>query len=232
MPTFLAGESFAHTFAEALGLPVLRCSHQEGHLAAAEYFLAEKTKLSIVVHLSGGTSDVLVARRTIGGYAMKLLGEGTDLHAGQFVDRVGIAMGLPFPAGADLEKLAQHTNTLSKFRLPSHVKEACMSFSGPCSAALRAVSKGVSHTLVARAVEDCLANSLIKAIVFASTKVPQAENCIVVGGVSANIHIRDRLVRRLASQTPDLNVFFAPPGYASDNALGVATLAYRFFQSA
>ncbi len=231
MPSFAAGESFAQTFASALGLPVLRSSHQEGHLAAAEYFLPEIEDLFIGVHLSGGTSDVLVARRTVWGYAITPFGEGIDLHAGQFVDRVGVSMGLPFPAGPHLERLAMLSENSTKFRLPSHVKGACMSFSGPCTAALRAESNGVPHSVLARAVEDCLVNSLLKAIVFVHAKVPEVNNCIVVGGVSANIHLRDRLRHRLVIQAPELKVLFAPPAYSSDNALGVATLAYRFFHS-
>jgi N6-L-threonylcarbamoyladenine synthase len=56
----------------------------------------------LAVHLSGGTTELLSLR----GDELTLLGGTLDLHAGQFVDRVGVALGLPFPAGPHLEKLA------------------------------------------------------------------------------------------------------------------------------
>lgn len=245
MPVFLAGTRFAETFAGLCGVPLVRTSHQEGHLAAADYDLdlALHTPF-LAVHLSGGTSDVLCAVRTKFGYQIEALGRSSDLNAGQFVDRVGVALGLPFPAGPHLERLAggvnvhdgepqspdDSTHVEDEFRLAASVKGANMSFSGPCSAALRAVDAGVPGPKVAGAVFSCIANSLVKAIRNAALGRPEVTTCVLAGGVMANMFIRERVVKRLRIVLPELVVRFANPAFSSDNALGVATIAYRFLQ--
>ncbi|MFD1675036.1 peptidase M22 [Alicyclobacillus fodiniaquatilis] len=228
MPVFHAGANYAVVFAQSLGIPVVRTSHQEGHIAAAEYFLRPNMGPFVAVHISGGTSDVMLARRTDFGYAIQLVGEGLDLHAGQFVDRVGVQLGLPFPAGPALEALAS-TAEGTALLLPSAVRGAQMSFSGPLSAAVRAIEAGENPADIARAVELCVAQNVSKAIEYAvrNASVP-TRDVIVAGGVAANATIRQRVVERLKKRVRGVSVQFAPPLYARDNALGVAVIAERF----
>lgn len=229
MPVFTAGQNFARAFSAMLGVPVIQTSHQEGHLAAAEAFLSlPGGEPVLAVHLSGGTSDVLYARRTDFGYAIDTLGEGADLHAGQFVDHVGVALGLPFPAGPGLERLADETvATPTDIHFAATVRHACMSFSGPCSAALRAVGQGVVPGMVALAVFQSIANSVAKAIHQARHQVPSVQHCMVAGGVAANRYVRDRIGHRLRITDPDLTLHFAPARFSSDNALGPARIAWH-----
>lgn len=224
MPVFRAGASFAYAFARALGLPVVPCSHQEGHLAAACHFLAPWDGPFLALHLSGGTSDLMWAERTRFGYRVTTLEEGADLHAGQFVDRVGVALGLPFPAGPSLERLAQQAPRDSGFRVPSSRPSAGLSFSGPCAAALRAVEAGVPGPEVALAVQICIARTVVKAVLRWRDRLG-ARRLVVAGGVAANADIQSRVRRQLATDAPDLEVHFAPARYASDNALGPARIA-------
>lgn len=231
MPVFLAGQSFAQTLGTTLSVPVIQTSHQEGHIAAAHYFLPElKKEAFIAVHLSGGTSDVMVARETSFGYSVHLVGEGLDLHAGQFIDRVGVAIGLSFPTGPQLEQIAHQSINEKEplFYLPSSVKNAGMSFSGPCSAALRALANGTSPAVVARAVETSIANAVIKSISHAMNLYTEIRQCVIAGGVASNLWIRQRILKRMRILYPHLEIYFAPPKYSSDNALGVAQIAYRF----
>lgn len=227
MPVFHAGERFVMTWAQTLGVPVVRTSHQEGHLAAAEAFLPHAgADPFLAVHISGGTSDVVVARPARWGYRIEMVGEGADLHAGQFVDRVGVAMGLPFPAGPSLEVLAASAQRRD-LRLPGAVRGAAMSFSGPCTAALRALERGEEPAEIAYAVQACIANSLAKAIAHASALHPEAGRVVIAGGVASNQWIAARVRHRLRQVCPRLEVAFAPARYASDNALGVARIAAR-----
>jgi N6-L-threonylcarbamoyladenine synthase len=233
MPVFRSGESFALTFARALGVPVVRTSHQEGHLAAAQYCIDDIPSGApfIGVHLSGGTSDVLLAEPTRFGYRIWPFAEGADLHAGQFVDRVGVALGLPFPAGPHLEKLAQEAEG-SEFRIGARLVGKQLSFSGPCSAALRAIEQGVPPAEVAYAVEACIANAVAKAVSLAAKEHPDVRYCVIAGGVAANAYIRSRVTHRLRMEAPLLAVRFAPPKFSSDNALGVACIARAFLRGA
>lgn len=222
MPVFTAGISLATALAVARGIPILKTSHQEGHIAAgyssasgpnAECFLA--------VHLSGGTTELLLVKRLQPGrLSIELLGGTTDLHAGQFVDRVGVRLGLPFPAGKALEVLARQAEPGAESLLPSAVRGLKVSFSGVESAAQRLIVQGTAQANVARAVEGCLVRTMAKLISrgFESTGLGQI---LMVGGVSANQYIRNELDRRLRKQG---EIFWAEPDWCRDNAIGVAVL--------
>lgn len=86
MPVFSAGEMAAQSVAAALGVPLMRTSHQQGHLRAAlvDSGLALGQPF-LAMHLSGGTTEVLRCARDLG--QVLLLGGTSDLHAGQLVDR-------------------------------------------------------------------------------------------------------------------------------------------------
>jgi N6-L-threonylcarbamoyladenine synthase len=234
MPVFQAGASLAHSLANFLErIPVVHTTHQEGHLAAADFFLPSAEEQSfLAVHLSGGTSDVLLATWTRFGYRIEEIGLGTDLHAGQFVDRVGVALGLPFPAGPQMERLALSVipGQEGTFHLPTSVSGTSMSFSGPCSAAMRAIKNGIAPPVIAHAVMRSIATAVIKAI-HSGLQHQMVDRVVIAGGVSSNRWIRDRIVHRLAILHPRLNVQFAPPRYSSDNALGVAAIARKFILS-
>ena len=104
MPVFLAGKLAATSIASSLGVPLYETTHQAGHVRAA--LLGQETLVNespfLAMHLSGGTTEVL----SLVDDRLTLLGGTLDLHAGQVVDRTGVALGLPFPAGTHLEELA------------------------------------------------------------------------------------------------------------------------------
>ncbi|AEJ43607.1 peptidase M22 glycoprotease [Alicyclobacillus acidocaldarius subsp. acidocaldarius Tc-4-1] len=227
MPVFQSGLAVAASLAQSLGIPLTRTSHQEGHLAAAEYFAPMPGAPFVAVHMSGGTCDVVLARRTPSGYAITRLGEALDLHPGQLVDRVGVALGLPFPAGPHLEQLARRCGTSpGELVLKSPVRGASMSFSGPLTAALRAVQAGAPAQEVARAVEMCIARSVAKAVEYAVRHTGITRHVLIAGGVASNQFIQSALRSRLERRVPGIRVVFAPSEFARDNALGVATIGY------
>ena len=103
MPVFRAGESQARAAASLLRVPFYPASHQEGHVRAAMVDAGiDETKPFLALHLSGGTTEILLSEEG----KLTLLGGSLDLHAGQLVDRTGVRLHMPFPAGPSLEKLA------------------------------------------------------------------------------------------------------------------------------
>ena len=94
-----------------------------------------------------------------GKYEISPIGGSSDLNAGQFVDRVGVALGLPFPAGPMLEQMAA-AGTAGAVSLPASGREMQVSFSGPCSAALRQLEAGARGADVALAVFSCIGRAL------------------------------------------------------------------------
>ncbi|NLW16125.1 MAG: O-sialoglycoprotein endopeptidase [Firmicutes bacterium] len=220
MPVFLVGLAVAAGIANSKDIPLYKFSHQEGHIAAGLPALQAKEPF-LAVHISGGTTEVLrvTPRLHRAGFAIDLLSGTTDLSAGQMIDRVGVALGLPFPAGPHLEKLAMQAT--GQIRLPSVASAKGLSFSGPCSAALRLIEQGESPAEIACATLRVVANSLEKSLRRAADEQGLAQ-VLLVGGVMSNRLIRQRLEHRLAGR---LQLHFAPRRLCTDNAVGIAHLA-------
>lgn len=223
MPVFRVAESYGRSIATMFGVPFLETTHQEGHIAAGIWSAGGPNEQEfLAVHLSGGTSEILKVKRNSPSsdnqYSIELLGGSTDLHAGQLIDRVGVALGMPFPAGPHLEKMAMEAN--GAFSIPSSVKEFSISFSGPETAAMRLIENGIPAQEVARAVEKCITNSLLKVLNKAALSTG-LKSALVVGGVAANRFIRQKLISKLE---PGIKLYFAEPSLSSDNAVGVAAI--------
>ena len=109
MPAFLAGLSVARSLAAVTGARLEIISHQENHLEAGLWSAGgPAVDRFLLLHASGGTTDVLLAElQPKGRYRITEVGGSLDLHAGQFVDRIGVALGLQFPTGPALEALAK-----------------------------------------------------------------------------------------------------------------------------
>lgn len=119
MPCFLAGECAARCMGSALRVPVYDFSHQQGHLAAAAFSAGRLDLLTrpfLAWHLSGGTTELLLvepSRERI--IAESILGGTQDISAGQLIDRVGVALGTPFPAGPYVEQMALRSQSTERF---------------------------------------------------------------------------------------------------------------------
>ena len=121
MPCFLVGENAARTVAGALKVPFYSFSHQQGHIAAALYS-AKRTDLFdkkfLAFHVSGGTTDLVLCEPDAE-MIVKItpVSSSSDLKAGQAVDRIGVKMGIPFPAGIGVEKLAEKSEKVYKNKI-------------------------------------------------------------------------------------------------------------------
>ncbi|RNB75084.1 O-sialoglycoprotein endopeptidase [Brevibacillus panacihumi] len=226
MPVFKVGEGLAKSLSIYLQVPLYLTTHQEGHIAAGEYTAQERPAEDrfLAVHLSGGTSEILLCERQASGYAIEKVGGTIDLHAGQLVDRIGVAMGMSFPAGPQIEELAKQAE--GEFRVSSSVDGLTFSFSGPEASLLRAISTGdATHAQIARATEQCIANTLEKALRHAIEQgLPR--DILIVGGVAANQYMRERLIKRLEHPAVKAKLYFCDPVYSGDNAYGVAMLGW------
>lgn len=107
MPCFLAGRSAAGMMASGLRVPLYEFSHQNGHIMAAVYSSGASEKLLAApfgaFHVSGGTTELVLAEPSGTSFRVTLLGGTDDLNAGQAIDRTGVLMGLHFPCGQEME---------------------------------------------------------------------------------------------------------------------------------
>ncbi|MCL5047078.1 MAG: O-sialoglycoprotein endopeptidase [Actinobacteria bacterium] len=227
LPVFRVSEGFGRGLAAALKVPFFSTTHQEGHLMAGIWSArGPESRRFLAFHLSGGTTELLtIERRSDGGFDERVLGGTQDLHAGQFIDRVGVALGLPFPAGPGLERLAAG-GAPGALTIPSAVEGATLSFSGPESQAARLISHGAEPADLARAVFACVARSVEKALRH-GIEATGCADVLLVGGVASNGFLREHLAERLGQAPKDRPVrfYFAEPAYCTDNAVGVALLA-------
>ncbi|MED1917098.1 O-sialoglycoprotein endopeptidase [Brevibacillus sp. NPDC058079] len=226
MPVFKVGEGLAKSLATYLRVPLHLTTHQEGHIAAGEYTAEVRPTEDrfLAVHLSGGTSELLLCERHAAGYVIEKIGGTIDLHAGQLVDRIGVALGMSFPAGPALEQLAK--DSTGAFRISSAVDGLSFSFSGPEASLLREVERGsTSPAEIARATEQCIANTLEKSLRHA-VEQGYPKDILIVGGVAANYYIRERLIKRLEHPAVKAKLYFCDPVYSGDNAYGVAMLGW------
>lgn len=216
MPCFLAGVSFAAAFSAALQTPLVRTSHQQGHMAAAR-FAARKDGFSadrfLLFHLSGGTTELVLVQ---GDTPQKILGKTLDLYAGQALDRLAGRLGLPFPGGAEISRLAARAQ--NPIRPRATVKGTNCHLSGLQNQCEQLLDKGTDPADVALYCLESIAETAIKMVDAArAADVDIAVLC--AGGVMGSEVIRAYTTERLG------NIFFVPSLYSSDNAIGTALIA-------
>lgn len=223
MPCFLAGESVARSAAHLLSVPFFSVSHQQGHIAAAALSAGRIDLLSapfLAWHLSGGTSELL--RVTPGADGLPdcvCIGGTSDLAAGQLIDRAGALIGLPFPAGAALDRLALTAAPAKGFK--PKVQDCHFSLSGIQNQVEYHHKNGVKDDDLARFTLETVANAVLKATVQAREQYPYPVLC--AGGVMASEVMRSRLL-----QLED--ILFAEPRLSGDNAVGAAVLASLLYE--
>ena len=220
MPVFTVGEGYGRSIAAVLGVPFLATSHQEGHIRAAmvDTGLAYGEEI-LAVHLSGGTTEALHVKEG----EISLIGGSNDLHAGQFVDRVGVRLGLGFPAGPALEQMAMKGH--AEARLPVWVRGCECSFSGSESAAQRLIDAGeISPEDMAAEVFSCIARSLAKVLATASEQTG-VRKVLLAGGVASSAYLRQLLPERLKKMKVRMKLHWGRPELSGDNACGVALIA-------
>lgn len=231
MPVFMVSHLTGQAFANMLGIPYYAVSHQESHIQAGLYSAGGPcSQRFLAIHLSGGTSELLKVDDVGTGFEIEILGATQDLHAGQFVDRIGVAMGLQFPAGAHLEELARRGKD-GYVTIPFSVKGLTISFSGPETHAQRLLDRGVDKADVAIAVYNCLVSTLERWILNAMD-IPgtNVKDVLLVGGVASSAILRRKLVDRLRKRDESIRLYFADPLLSKDNAVGTALLGLKLYR--
>lgn len=201
-----------------------------GRTPVADMVQKEKNKASTIKLTDHKDSKTLSQKVLIAAnYKLTEIGGSLDLHAGQFVDRVGVALGLDFPAGPALEKLAeQHTEIVE---IPVSVHKTNVSFSGPCTSVLRMITQKETVTPhstffanIASGVQWGLAETFVRMIRNGAAE-HHVKDVILAGGVSANQWIRNRIIEKLSKR--QIKVWLPENRYSGDNASGCAAYARR-----
>ncbi len=222
MPAFLVGAGYARVIAVAQAVPFVSLSHQEGHILAGAWSAGGPADgRFLAVHASGGTTEIALVTRDAAGFKAAALGGTSDIAAGQLIDRIGVSLGLPFPAGPRLEQLAL-AGQAAPAALPVAARGLKLSFAGPETQALRLLAQGQEPAAVAAGVQNCVADSLL-GLCRAAIDATGAGAILFVGGVMANAYIRDRIAATIGADGVSLH--FPAARYSGDNAVGAACRA-------
>lgn len=220
MPCFLAGVCEAKTLASALGAEYMEFSHQQGHLAAAAWSAGREELLEqpfLAWHLSGGTTELLLVKPENGAPHAEKVGGTTDISAGQLLDRTGVLLGLPFPAGKYVDELSYQADRAECFRVK--LNGLYFSLSGMENKVKALWEAGKKEANIARFAVDTVVGAVRRATEAAQKEYPGLP-VLCSGGVASNSALRSAL--------PD--AVFALPYYSRDNAMGVAVLARRAWE--
>ncbi len=221
MPCFRAGESFADSLGAFLGVPVYKFSHQNGHITAAAYSAGRLDLLYgrfNAFHVSGGTTEILLCDGTSGSMKIENIGGTLDLNAGQAIDRAGVLLGLKFPCGPELERIAKNG------KLPE-VPAVCVkglncNLSGLENKVKKFKESGVSDGDIALYTLKFVEKTLKK--LTENLRMQYDLPIIYAGGVMSNEGIK----RALSSYG---ETFFADKAFSADNAAGIALLTKNSF---
>lgn len=223
----LVGACVGKSLAYAWGLPAIAVHHMEGHLLAP-MLEEDPPPFPFVALLVSGGHTQLVEVKGIGSYT--ILGSSVDDAAGEAFDKVGKLLGIDYPGGAVLAKLAERGNS-ERFTFPrpmTKVPGLDFSFSGlKTFAANTASTHGLDEQTradVARAFEDAVVDTLVLKCKRALTQCGMSR-LVVAGGVSANLHLRQQLAQTLAQMGGQ--VYYARPQFCTDNG---AMIAYAGLQ--
>ena len=224
MPVFQVGHTVGIMLAASMNVPFFKTTHQRGHLAAAAYgTVMENAEKMLALHLSGGTTDLLWADRE----RIERIGGSADLHAGQLVDRAGVALGLPFPSGEALEALALQGRCEGRLGCSMENKDLICHLSGAETKVQQWIRKEeLSAEDIAREIYDLLARMIVR-LLKAGAKKTGFTKALVTGGVASSTLLRQLLKERRNKVAECPEIVFGKPERSGDNAVGVALIGAK-----
>lgn len=225
MGALMTGALFGRTLAFALDKPAIGVHHMEGHMLAP--LLSETPpKFPFVALLVSGGHTQLMAAYGIGEY--EILGESIDDAAGEAFDKVAKMMGLAYPGGPNIAKLALDGNPQAfDFPRPMLHKDLVFSFSGlktAVSVQLKKIEGQDRDADIAASFQEAIVDTLVKKSVKA-LKQTNLKRLVIAGGVSANLRLREKLEAELAKIKA--HVYYAEPALCTDNGAMIAFAGYQ-----
>ena len=222
----LVGSTVGESLSFALGIPSIPVHHLEGHLLAP--MLEDKKPVFpfLALLVSGGHTQIIHVKQ-IGQY--DIVGDTLDDAAGEAFDKTAQLLGLGYPGGAALSKLAESGKP--KYDLPKpmlHSKDFDFSFSGLKTAVLTLVKKQPELTDTIKAnIAASFQESITEVLIFKTLKAMNSLNLnqiVVSGGVGANKQLREKLTK--SSQEDNFQLFFPSLEFCTDNGAMIALAGY------
>ena len=230
--SLLVGSSFAKSLSLSLDIPLVEVNHMQAHILC--HFIKNKEKKPpkfpfLGVTISGGHTQLILVEDF---FKMTEIGTTLDDAIGEAFDKCGKTMGLDYPAGPEIDKLAINGNPEAfKFPIPK-VKDFDVSYSGVKTAFLNLISKNINknRNFIEDNLNDLCASIQKTLVEIIMDKIEKASNSLKInrvvigGGVAANSEIR-RVLNDM-SISSDWEIFIPPIEYTTDNAAMIGIVAY------
>lgn len=240
-PTLWVGINFAKALARTWNIPIVPVNHMEGHVLASVftgYNLHTVALPALALLISGGHTELVLMKDW---WTYELVGQTRDDAVGEAFDKVARLLGLPYPGGPEISKLAEDARTreLPQFAdLPRPMLSSGdhdFSFSGLKTAVRYAIQeKELSNderAALARDFEDA-ATEVLLAKTAAAFETTGAQSLILGGGVTANRHIRSSFTEHFATEYPDAAVYLPESGLSTDNSIMIALAGHAHIDNA
>ncbi len=225
MPCFSVGAATARSISAALNVPCFDASHQQGHIMAALFSSGRLDLVSsefLAFHISGGTTEaMIVTPHSEDILSCEICAKTLDLNAGQLVDRVGVYMGLSFPAGKEMERYALEYNG-KPLRVKPSLKGAdcCLSgFENKLTAMYKSPDDRAEVSALTLAYVEATVSAMAEKLVEKYGEI----SLVFAGGVMSNSIIRQSILNKFRAD-------FAKPDFSCDNAAGVAIIGYQKYE--
>ena len=223
----LVGVNFAKSLAYSLDIPLIAVSHVHGHIAANYVSHPQLVPPFVCLMVSGGHTAILKVK----GYnKMQMLGTTVDDAAGEAFDKVARVLGLQYPGGPEIDKLAKEGQKKYNFTVSNALKNTYnFSFSGIKTEVVNLVhnasQKGVelNKADIACSFQECVTDELSQKAVKACKNMEE-KKLVVAGGVGANSRLKEKLSKLCEQNNIE---FFSPVlRYCTDNAAMIGSMAY------
>ncbi len=220
--TLLTGVSFAKGFSQSLNIPIIGINHLEAHIYANFLAYPELKYPLVCLLVSGGHTQIWYIKNI---FDYELLGDTRDDAAGEAFDKGARILGLGYPGGPVIEKIADRGNS-NAIKFPRALMDKDnleFSFSGLKTSLLYFVKKEHSYNIedvvasYQNAILDVLVTKLVRSI-----KIKKVNTCIIAGGVAANKCLRNLVNDKLNNK---INVYYPDIALCTDNAAMIAFLA-------
>lgn len=218
MPVFTVGQNFGRVIAKSLNCKYVEYSHQENHIAASLIEDYKRVDKVIGVHLSGGTTEFIFARKSIKGFETEILGGTKDITFGQLIDRIGTLMDFPFPCGMHMEKYIEG-KTFERMKTPPIRGDSFINLSGMENyySSLYLNNKYTKESIIYSLFEyigECIVH------IINNLSSIQLNTVVISGGIASNKSIRNYI----KSNIYDYEIIFPSVENSTDNGIGVALL--------
>ncbi|MGL5749825.1 MAG: O-sialoglycoprotein endopeptidase [Paraclostridium sp.] len=225
MPVFNVGYNFSKMFSCLNNINLYETTHQENHIEASLYNKNLKSNKFISIHMSGGTTEILLIQKNKKDYSIKIVGGTKDISFGQLVDRLGVSLGYDFPCGKYIDENAIKCNIDINEGLKTSVKDGYMNLSGLENQINKSI-KDYDKYYLSKLLMDAIVRSIYKSIIYICNK-EQVRDVVFAGGVASSQYIENQITKKLIPKK--INCYFNDVQYSTDNAVGCALIGLNKF---